>query len=89
MGCCACADSARSGAGKIVQSWKSYTGRWVLAHNAELGLGVPGSSPGKAFWMREYWDRYIRDKKHYEAVVDYIHNNPVKAGLCTTATNWR
>lgn len=71
--------------GEIVQSWKSYTGRWALANNAELGLGVPG----KAFWMREYWDRYIRDKKHYEAVVDYIHNNPVKAGLCTTADNWR
>jgi hypothetical protein len=26
---------------KILQSWKSYTGRWAMAHNAELGLGVP------------------------------------------------
>ncbi len=78
-----------AGLGKIVQSWKSYTGRWALAHNAELGLGVPGNSPGKAFWMREYWDRYIRDKKHYEAVVDYIHNNPVKAGLCKVMEQWR
>ncbi|MCK4565356.1 MAG: transposase [Verrucomicrobia bacterium] len=71
--------------GKVVQSWKSYTGRWALAHNDELGLGVHG----KSFWMREYWDRYIRDKKHYEAVVDYIHNNPVKTGLCKAAQHWR
>ncbi len=71
--------------GTILQSWKSYTGRWALAHNAELGLGISG----KAFWMREYWDRYIRDKKHYEAVVDYIHNNPVKAGLCDVPEQWR
>jgi putative transposase len=28
--------------GKIVQSWKSYTGRWAMEKNAELGLGVPG-----------------------------------------------
>lgn len=25
---------------RIVQSWKSYTGRWILAHRAELELGV-------------------------------------------------
>ena len=67
--------------GRIVQSWKSYTGRWILTHNAELGLGVPG----KECWMREYWDRYIRDKNHLRQVIHYIHDNPVKAGLCRTA----
>jgi REP element-mobilizing transposase RayT len=70
---------------KIVQSWKSYTGRWALAQNAELGLGVPG----KHFWMREYWDRYIRNGKHFEQVVRYIHDNPVKAGLCSEPKDWR
>lgn len=70
--------------GKIVQSWKSYTGRWALAHNAELELGVPG----RAFWMREYWDRYIRDENHLRRVIDYIHNNPVKAGLCNAPESW-
>jgi len=69
---------------KIVQSWKSYTGRWAVAHNAELGLGVPG----KKFWMREYWDRFIRDEKHLHAVVAYIHNNPVKAKLCPSPEDW-
>ena len=70
---------------KIVQSWKSYTGRWAMKNNVELELGVPG----KCFWMREYWDRYIRSMKHYQKVVDYIHRNPVKAGLCATAENWK
>ena len=69
---------------RIVRSWKSYTGRWAMSKNAELGLGVPG----KAFWMRDYWDRYIRDENHFTQVVDYIHDNPVKAGLCREPEEW-
>ncbi|HDZ57076.1 MAG TPA: transposase [Pseudomonas xinjiangensis] len=70
---------------RIVQSWKSYTGRWALAHNARLGLEIPAGS----LWMRGYWDRFIRDEEHFFAAVDYIHNNPVKAGLCESAGQWR
>jgi len=69
---------------KIVQSWKSYTGRWAMTHNAELGLGVPG----KALWMREYWDRYIRDAAHFDNVLCYIERNPVAAGLCKHPGDW-
>jgi type I restriction enzyme R subunit/putative DNA methylase len=69
---------------KIVQSWKSFTGRWAMAKNAELGLGVPGT----AFWMREYWDRFIRDEQHFEKVRAYIENNPLAAGLCAGAEDW-
>lgn len=70
--------------GRILQSWKLYTARWILAKNAELGLGVPG--PG--CWMREYWDRYIRDERHFAQCVAYIHENPVKAGLSRSAAGW-
>ena len=69
---------------KIVQSWKSYTGRWAIQHDAELGLG----GPGKRFWMREYWDRYIRDENHFYSTIAYIHDNPVKAGLCACSHEW-
>jgi hypothetical protein len=40
-------------------------------------------------WHREYWDRYIRDGKHVEQVIEYIHMNPVKAGLVAAAWSWR
>lgn len=71
--------------GKILQSWKSFTGRRALAKNAELELGVPG----KAFWMREYWDRFIRDERYFNAVVEYIHNNPANASLCRIPSEWK
>jgi putative transposase len=71
--------------GTIVQGWKSYTARWILGMKAELGLKIPTD---EQFWMREYWDRYIRDAGHYQRVVEYIQQNPVKAGLCQAAEAW-
>ena len=69
----------------IVQGWKSYTARWVLRKNEQLALKIPASGQ---LWMREYWDRYIRDAEHYRKAVEYIHYNPVKAGLCDAVEDW-
>jgi len=63
----------------IVRSWKSFSGKEA---NRILGRqGVP-------FWHRDYFDRYIRDDEHFARVMDYIANNPVKAGLCARAEEW-
>ena len=64
--------------GQILHSWKSYT-----ASKANNILGRQGQ-----FWYREYFDRYIRDEAHFARAVDYIHNNPVVAGLVTKAEDW-
>jgi len=69
---------------RIVQSWKSFTGRWALGRNLELKLGISG----ERFWMPDYWDRYMRNEEHFSKVVDYIHQNPVAAGLCKKARDW-
>ncbi len=37
----------------------------------------------------DYFDRYIRNAKHFESTVRYIENNPVGAGLCKTARKLR
>ena len=55
----------------IMHSWRSYT-----AHEANKILGRTGE-----FWMKDYYDRYIRNADHYRAVTQYIMQNPVKAGL--------
>lgn len=39
-------------------------------------------------WMPEYFDRMIRDDRHYNRVAEYIEYNPGKAGLCKTAGDW-
>jgi len=63
---------------RILQSFKSFT---ALEANKILGR------EGK-FWMREYFDRYIRDTEHFEKSFRYIENNPVKAGLCEKPSDW-
>ena len=70
---------AKSDLVRIIQSWKSYTGKWALANNKKHDLGI--DSDAKQFWMPEYWDRFIRDEDHFNNTVRYILNNPVKAKL--------
>ena len=66
---------------KIVHSWKSFTAKRMIGADALL------SSHGRV-WQPEYFDRFIRDEKHYRAVVDYIHGNPVKARLVAKTQDW-
>ena len=63
---------------KIVQGWKSYTARLI-----NQNLGRKGT-----VWMRDYFDRYIRDNQHQAATIAYIHSNPVKAGLVSHEREW-
>ena len=62
-----------------MQRFKSIT-----AHRANQILDREGK-----FWHEDYWDRYIRNERHYQKVVEYIDNNPVKAGLCRMPSEWQ
>ena len=64
---------------KIVHGWKSFTAHAV---NNQLSISGP-------FWKKEYFDRYIRNEKHYNSTVEYIYQNPVKAGLVVKAEDWK
>ena len=39
-------------------------------------------------WQKGFYDEYIRDELHLLRVLEYMHNNPVKAGLVTTAEEY-
>jgi REP element-mobilizing transposase RayT len=69
---------------KIVASWKKFTARKICDERGDSGEGA-----GAPVWHREYWDRFIRDRRHFEEVIEYIHLNPVKAGLVVTAGEWQ
>jgi len=64
--------------GTIVHSWKSYT-----ANVCNKVIGKKG-----AFWFPDFWDRYIRNTDHFYGAIEYIHLNPVKAGLAKNPEDW-
>ncbi len=63
----------------LIHSIKSYT-----ATKVNKLLNRRGD-----FWQPDYFDRYIRDDKHFIDTVRYIENNPVKANLCQKPNEWR
>ena len=62
----------------LLHSHKSYT-----AHEANRILGRTGK-----LWIDDYFDRYTRNEKHFYKTIEYIENNPVKAGLCERPSDW-
>jgi REP element-mobilizing transposase RayT len=64
---------------RIVQSWKSFTGRRLMDR-------MPAGCP--SVWSREYWDRWMRDERHFRQTVAYVEGNPVAAKLVGRAEDW-
>lgn len=56
---------------RVLHSWKSFT-----AVQANRVLGRRGE-----FWMKEYYDRIIRNESELKRTVRYVLDNPGKAGL--------
>jgi REP element-mobilizing transposase RayT len=63
----------------FMKSIKSYSARLA---NKLLGREGP-------FWMGDYHDRAVRDEDHLKRIIEYIHLNPVKAGLVDRPEDWR
>src|SRR5690606_1647656 len=53
------------------KSWKGFTAR-------EINQRICRTGP---LWQDEYWDRLIRNERHYFKVAEYIRENPAKANL--------
>jgi REP element-mobilizing transposase RayT len=62
---------------KILQGIKG-----VSSHQINGKVGSSGS-----LWQDESYDRIVRDEEHLWRVVQYIGNNPLKAGLALES--WR
>ncbi len=48
----------------------------ALAFEINKALGKKGQ-----FWAKDFYDKSIRDKNHFDVVYRYIENNAMKAGL--------
>ena len=64
--------------------WNSYQYFFAFSLvNALSAFRMTSSTSGF-----EYWDRFIRDEKHFNSAVNYILENPIKAGLVKNVDDW-
>jgi REP element-mobilizing transposase RayT len=56
---------------KLIRSWKGFTARQINKLVSRSG----------SFWQRDYFDRLVRDGKHFANCVRYVRRNPAKARL--------
>ncbi|MFH1196084.1 MAG: transposase [bacterium] len=68
-----------NGISKIMQSIKR-----VSAKKSNVLLNRSGS-----FWQEESYDRFVRDDKELFFTVNYVLENPVKAGLVRDWREWK
>jgi len=85
---------------EVVHSWKSFTAHAIAKYLKRCGRDAcaplliegwdaraPTPTPTKV-WQNDYFDRFIRDERHFAQAIAYIHENPVKAGLCGQPNEW-
>jgi len=63
----------------IMHSIKSYS-----ANQANQLLGLTGQ-----FWQAESYDHVVRDEEELDRIIQYVVNNPVKAGLVQHWEDWK
>jgi REP element-mobilizing transposase RayT len=56
---------------QVVQSWKGFTASELNRRTGRHG----------ALWQEGYWDRMIRNARHFDRCLEYLRANPTKAKL--------
>lgn len=80
---------------KVVQSWKRHTSRQIhrlggsssARPDADSNLALPVTAM-PPLWQQDYWDRFMRNDRHFEIAKHYIETNPVVAELAATPEAW-
>ena len=64
-----------------------YAGDFDGALGSTLRLNA-GSNETGSIWQPRFFDRALRTVSEYNRKVEYIHLNPVKAGLASRPQDW-
>ena len=61
--------------------------RWLKASTGNRANRIVGRSDAP-FWMREYYDHWVRSENELWSIIDYVERNPVTAGLALEPEAW-
>jgi len=74
---------------RFMHSWKRISSFHIRQWYAETAPNyIVGFGPGEHFWQPKYYPFQIYTQQKLEEKRDFIHKNPVRAGLVTRAVDW-
>ena len=73
----------------LIEPWRELRRitKWIKGTSA-VQINRALNKTGQRLWQDESFDHWIRNSAQFERVRAYIENNPVKAGLARSATEW-
>jgi len=79
----------------VIQTWKRLSSHYILKHFDTHAQGLSenlertrNGSNIRSVWNRRFYDRNVLDHDEARDIIDYIHHNPVKAGLVKRESDW-
>jgi REP element-mobilizing transposase RayT len=61
--------------------------RWLKGRTGRVANQILAHT-GKPFWQDESFDHWVRSAEELHDLIDYVENNPVKAGLVKAKHQW-
>ena len=62
--------------------------RWLKGRTSRVANQILGRT-GTPFWQDESFDHWVRSAGELQDLIEYVENNPVKAGLVEAKEQWR
>ncbi len=62
--------------------------RWLKGRTSRAANRILGRT-GTPFWQDESFDHWIRSEEELQYLIEYVENNPPKAGLVEAKEQWR
>lgn len=64
-------------------------GDWVGTLKRVLAQSIDTGGSSDPIWQRGFFDHLLRSSESYTEKWNYVHENPVRAGLAANADEWR
>ena len=73
----------------FMQGWKRRSSLLIRSElKAELNAYLSEADRNRSFWQRKYYSFEIYEERKLEEKLNYMHMNPVRAGLVQQAVDW-
>ena len=62
--------------------------KWIKALRGDLSKVLRGDEGEGTHWQKDFFDHVMRSSESYRQKLEYVRQNPVRAGLVTRPEDW-